>query len=245
MRRRQRVEGTGTERSGARRTAGPRADGPSGRRFAKGTGAAAAAVLAAALAATAAAAGPAAGQQGPADDVRAPETALAPQPFRLGPTVGSLSWEETGGTTVDDVTVWGVAVERLLTSFLAVRLDGGYGTGAVAGGGRRVDVHTYVAELALALRGPALRPGSVRVTPYAAAGMGTVVHDPEDGELTTASQNTLSYGLGVDVRPVDRFGARLEWRRHRVDLENLLDPTDRTGVRRDVDRLEASLYWAF
>lgn len=240
MRRRQRAETTGAERSGGRRT-----DGPGGRSLAKARGAAAAAVLAAALAATAAAPGPAAAQQGPTDDVRAPETAPAPQPFRLGPTVGTLDWEETGGTSVDDVTVWGIAVERLVTSFLAVRLDGGYGTGGVAGGGRRVDVNTYLAELALALRGPAFRPGSVRVTPYAAAGLGTVVHDPEDGGLTTASQNTLSYGLGVDVRPVDRFGARLEWRRHRVDLENLLDPTDRTGVRRDVDRLEASLYWAF
>lgn len=196
------------------------------------------------LAAAPAASGPAAAQEVPG----APDAAEAPEPFRLGPSVGVLAWAEAGERpTLDDPTLWGVGVERLVTSFLAVRLDGGYGTAGVtsADGQRTVDANTYLAELALAVRAPALPLSPISVVPYAVGGLGTVVHDPSDDELATASQNALSYGLGVDVRPVRRFGARLEWRRYSVDLENLFDPVDLTGSSRDADRFTAALYWAF
>lgn len=200
-------------------------------------------VAAVALAAALLAAGPAAGQQDPS--VEAPETAGAPSPFHLGPTASVLLWEETGGPAYEDATLWGLGVERRIASFLAVRLDGGYGRGEVTDGGRTVELNTYLAELALAVRPPVPPLARVGVTPYAVAGLGTVVHDPSDEDLATASQNSLSWGLGVEVEPLDRFGARLEWRRHEVDLEDLLDPTDRAGVRRGADRLQLSLYWTF
>ena len=201
---------------------------------------AAALVLAGALLAP----GPAAAQEGPL----APPTAEAPADFRLGPAVSVIAWEETdGGNRLDDVTLWGLGVERLVASFLAVRLDGGYGTASVtsADGGRTVDVNSYLADLALSLRAPALPLSDVSVVPYGVAGLGTVVHDPSPDDLTTASQNALSYGLGVDVRPLASFGARLEWRRYTVDLEDLFDPVERTGSSRGADRFSATVYWAF
>lgn len=207
-----------------------------------GRTAAAALVL---LAVTLLAAGPAAAQEDPGAEPEAPDMAAAPTPFHLGPSVSVLSWEETGDATLEDATLWGLDVERMLTSFLAVRLDGGFGKGEVTEDGRTVELNTYLFELALALRLPVAPLARVGVTPYAVAGLGTVVHDPTAAELNTASQNALSYGLGVDVQPFERFGARLEWRRYSVDREKLLDPTDRTGTSRDADRFQASLYWAF
>lgn len=202
---------------------------------------AAAAVLAAAFLA---AAGPAEAQQDPDDEARAPETAEAPTPFRLGPTVSLLSWED-GASTLDDVTLWGLAVEREVASFLAVRLDGGFGTGSLTDGDRTVGLSSYLAELALSVRPPIPPLARIGVEPYAVGGLGTVVHDPDDDELPTASQNALSWGIGVAVRPLDRLGARLEWRRYDVDLENLLDPTDRTGTGRRLDRFQAAFFWTF
>lgn len=194
------------------------------------------------------AAGPAVGQQDPGPgepDAEAPAMAEAPHLFHLGPSASVLTWEETGGPAYDDATLWGLGVERLIASFLAVRLDGGYGRGEVTGGGRTLELNTYLAEIALAVRPPVPALARVGVAPYAVVGLGTVVHDPADEDLATASQNALSWGLGVDLKPLDRFGVRLEWRRHDVDLENLLDATDRTGTSRDADRFQLSLYWAF
>lgn len=214
------------------------------RHGAKRLGASTAAV---ALAAALLAAGPAAGQQGASGepDAEAPAMAEAPRSFHLGPSVSVVSWEDDGGPAYDDVTLWGIDVERLVASFLAVRLDGGYGRGEVTGGGRTVELNSYLAELALAIR-PTVPPlARAGVAPYVVAGLGTVVHDPANEDLSTASQNALSWGLGVEVEPLDRFGARLEWRRYEVDLENLLDPADRTGTSRAADRLQLSLYWTF
>lgn len=181
-----------------------------------------------------------------AQEAEAPAIAESPRPFRLGPTVGVLAWEEGPASTLDDVALLGLGVERTVASFLAVRLDGGVGGGSVADDqGRTADVTTYLAEVALAVRAPVGALAETGVVPYAAGGLGTVVHDPAPDDLSTTSQNALSYGLGVDVRPLERFGARLEWRRYSVDLENLFDRVDRTGTSRDADRFTASLYWAF
>lgn len=209
-------------------------DAPRGRPSAA---AAAAVLLAAALLAPRAA---------PAQEEAAPpDMATAPRPFHLGPAVSVLTWEETEDSTLDDVTLWGLGVERLLGSILAVRLDGGFGSGTVSGQGRALDVNTYLAEVTLAVRAPLAPLNRAGVVPYAVGGAGTVVHDPSDEDLSTASQNAFSYGLGVDVRPLERFGARLEWKRYSVELEDLLDPIDRSGTNRDADRFQAALYWAF
>lgn len=184
-------------------------------------------------------------QEEPSERTEAPAMAEAPEAFRLGPTVDVLTWTEGPGPTPEDATLWGLAVERLLDQVLAVRLGLAHGSGSVAGGGQEVDVGTYVADLSLLVRGRLPRAAEAGVVPFGAVGVGTVVHDPADDDLSTASQNALSYGLGVDVRALNRFGARVEWRRYAVNLENIFDPVDRSGSSRDADRFQAVLYWAF
>lgn len=190
-----------------------------------------------------------AGAQAPAgeppDGAEAPEMADAPEAYRLGPTATHLTWAEGSGPTPDDGTLLGLDVERLLDSFLAMRLGLAHGSGSIAGDGQEEDVGAYMVDLSLVVRAPLSGLARAGVVPYAAGGIGTVVHDPAADSLSTASQNTLSYGLGVDFRALDRFGARLEWRRHEVNLENVFDPVDRTGRPRAANRFQASLYWAF
>lgn len=190
-----------------------------------------------------------AGAQAPAgeppDGAEAPEMADAPEAYRLGPTASYLTWAEESDPTPDDGMLLGLDVERLLDSLLAVRLGLAHGSGSIAGDGQEGDVGTYVVDLSLVLRAPLSGLARAGVVPYAAGGIGTVVHDPAADSLSTASQNTLSYGLGVDFRALDRFGARLEWRRHEVNLENVFDPVDRTGRPRAANRFQMSLYWAF
>lgn len=188
-------------------------------------------------------------QEEPADEpperTEAPAMAEAPEAFRLGPTVDALTWTEGAGPTPEDAGLWGLAVERLLDQVLAVRLGLAHGSGSVAGDGREVDVGTYLVDLSLLVRARLPSLADAGVVPFGAGGIGTVVHDPDDDDLSTASQNAFSYGLGVDVQALDRFGARVEWRRYAVNLENIFDPVDRGGSSRDADRFQVALYWAF
>lgn len=195
------------------------------------------------LAATALLPGDAAAQEGPEGDV--PEVAEAPRQFRIGAAGSALLWEETEGRIPDDGSVWGLDVERVLFRYASLRLDAAYGAGSVRAAEDSVDVTTYLAELVLAARiaPPALERAGV--IPFLAAGVGTLVHDPDREGLPTASQNALSWGFGVEAVPFDRFGFRAEWRRYDVDLENVFDAVDRSGLARNASRIQVTAFWTF
>lgn len=187
--------------------------------------------------------GAAVGQEG--TDLEVPELADAPRQFRIGITGSALLWEEADVRAPEDVALWGVDVERILFRYASLRLDAAYGTGSVRDSAGTADVTTWLAELVVAARiaPPALERAGV--IPFLAAGVGTVVHDPDAEGLPTASQNALSWGLGVQLRPFDRFGFRAEWRRYDVDLENLFDVVERSGISRSASRLQATAFWTF
>ena len=188
-------------------------------------------------------AGPAVGQEEPELDV--PELAEAPRSFRIGVAGSAMLWEEADTRAPEDGALWGVDVERILFRYASVRLDLAYGTGTVRDSASAVDVTTWLAELLLTARvaPPVLERAGV--IPFLAGGVGTLVHDPEAEGLPTASQNALSWGLGVQVEPFDRFGARIEWRRYDVDLEDLSDVIERSGLSRSASRLQATVFWTF
>lgn len=174
-----------------------------------------------------------------------PPMAESPRQFHLAVTAGALSWSEGDGPAVDGGALVGLDVERLLTSYASVRLAGAYGATSVTGTGGSADVNAAVFELTLTGRAalPSLR--RTGIVPFAGVGIGSVVFDPEVAGLPTRSQNALSYGLGLEARPLPRIGFRAEWKHYTVKLENLFEPTDRTGSDRDADRFQASVFWTF
>lgn len=196
------------------------------------------------------AAGPVAAgaQEEPGD----PGMATAPAQFRVGVTGSQLGWSGGEQSTPDDGGLWGLELERLLLSAAAIRLEASHGTTTLVSSDDAVDARTYllavtgVARLAL---DPLERVGMV---PFGTLGIGSVVHDPDRDDLTTASQNTLSWGAGLEARPFGRaasslapVGLRVEWRRYQVELENVFDPVDLTSRTRHANRFSASLFWAF
>ena len=204
----------------------------------------AAAALALALAALAPAAS-AAGQE-TEEELDVPPMAETPRQFRLSITGSGLTWDDDPGLSVDGTALFGIDVERLLTRFASVRLAGSYGSTSVTGpDGATASVNAGVAELSLAgrLALPSLRRAGV--VPFAGVGVGSVVFDPELGDLPTRSQNTLVYGGGLEAQPFPRIGFRAEWKHYAAELENLFEPTDRTGSDRDGDRFQASVFWTF
>lgn len=199
-----------------------------------------------ALALTAAAAlalrpGTAAAQEPPEE----PPMAESPRQFHLAVTAGALTWSDGDGPAVDGGALLGLDVERLLTPYASVRLAGAHGSTTVTGPDGSADVNAAVFELTLAGRAalPALRRAGI--VPFAGVGIGSVVFDPDVAGLPTRSQNALSYGLGLEARPLPRIGVRAEWKHYAVELENLFEPTDRTGSDRDADRFQASVFWTF
>lgn len=191
--------------------------------------------------------GSAAAQEGAEarEEVEAPEIAEAPRQFRVGLSGSAMRWEEADDRSPSNGSLWGPSVERVLFRYLGVRLDATYGTGRIRGAADTVDVKTYLAEVVLVGRiaPPALdRAG---VVPFVTGGIGSLVHDPDREGLSTASQNALSWGLGVEALPLDRFGLRAEWRRYDADLENVFDALDRSGVSRRADRFQVTAFWTF
>lgn len=174
-----------------------------------------------------------------------PPMAESPRQFHLAVTAGALSWSDGDGPAVDGGALVGLDVERLLTPYASVRLAGAYGATSVTGPAGSADVNAAVFELTLTGRAaiPALRRAGI--VPFAGVGIGSVVFDPEVAELPTRSQNAFSYGLGLEARPLPRIGVRAEWKHYDVELEDLFEPTDRTGSDRDADRFQASVFWTF
>lgn len=181
-----------------------------------------------------------AGQEG---QVEEPAMAEAPRSFRIAATGGGFLWDDAETRVADDLGLAGLSVERDLASFVAVRLEGAFGSSTFLGPGAQTeDINTWVLDLVVTGRVPGLVDP---VTPFVSGGLGTTIFDPEDPELVTRNQNSLQFGGGVDVQPFPRFGFRAEYRRYSVDVENLFDVLDRTGESREANRFTAAVFWTF
>lgn len=204
---------------------------------------------------------PAAAQDVDEEGLGGPPLAEAPDQFRVAVSGSYLDWEEpeaSGGQEIDGATAWGVDLATRVAPFLAFRFGGAVGgteiTGTDTDGARRtVDATQWLFEVAAV---PRLAFGPLRdagVVPFGVAGVGSVIHDPrtEEGEfeppLVTRSQGALILGGGLEVEPdaLGAFGARVEWRRAEVQLQNLFVSTDREGVGRGSNRFTGTLFLSF
>lgn len=197
--------------------------------------------------------GPLAAQESgdPHDDAGDDPLVEAPFQFRVGPTVGDLSWDAAAGTgaqRMDDAVMWGLDVASVVGRYAGFRLGGAVGSNSISEVGREdsgIDAVQYlvdvVAEGRLAV-GPLHEAG---VIPIVSVGGGAVIHDPAPDSLVTRSQSAFIWGIGVDARILDRVGARAEWRRVQAEIQSILDPLDRSGTTRFADRWFLGAYWAF
>lgn len=164
---------------------------------------------------------------------RAEPLLVPPKPsvheFRLAVEGSSFNWDEEA--QVDDGVLFDFDVERNLASFLAARGGLAYGTSEArprSGEGPSSDVRLYLPELNLMLQHELRVAANGWLTPYAIAGFGSLVADPE-GEGATRSQNAFSYGGGARMRFGDRWGARAEIKRYEIKAEDPLDPVSRSS----------------
>ncbi|MFQ5678899.1 MAG: outer membrane beta-barrel protein [Gemmatimonadota bacterium] len=182
----------------------------------------------------------------PAAEPQGPPMAGTPRQFRIAATAGALLWgDEAGRPSADDGALVGLEIERRVGRFLGFRVGGAYGRTTLTGDTAAVRTNQYVVEIAVA---PRLALGALRragVVPFAAVGIGALVHDPEADDLVTKSQSAVGFGGGLDLDLTARFGGRAEWRHYIVDSEDIFDPTDRGGRARGAERLLASLYLKF
>lgn len=192
------------------------------------------------------AAGEATAQEGEdVDGEDEPMLVEAPRPFRLSASGSALLWEDAATRSPADGSLWGLEVGRHVLRWAFVRLGGAFGTTTLNSGGRSADTNTYLVEV---LGGPRLALPNLRrigVVPFAAVGVGSVVHDPRPDGLVDRSQNAFTWGAGVEWSLRPELGARAEWRRYSVDLQDVFDRVDRTGEGRDADRFQLSVFWAF
>lgn len=181
-----------------------------------------------------------------------PEPAEAPLQFEVGPTASISTWEtHVDRPTIDDAAAFGLSVESMVMDYLGIRLDLATGSHRFAppvgaGGQSAVDARQYTVDLLAVGRLGLPRLREIGVVPFATVGLGSVVHDPKPDSLATRSQGAWEYGAGVDLPVLEHFGARLEWRRANVNLENLFgDGADRTGMTVTNDRFALGAYLRF
>jgi len=170
----------------------------------------------------------------------------APELFRVGAVGHWVAWPtaDEGVTGVDDHAAAGVELEAVVSRWLGFRLGMTLaGTELRSSSGDRVDARHVVVELLAAPR-LALDPlRRIEVTPWAEVGVGSLVHDPDDGSLVTRNQNALVLGGGVDWDVASRLGVRAGWRRTRVELADAFDTEDRSSTGVWTDRVILLLYW--
>lgn len=238
------------------RPAGDRADAPgAARRAASPLQTCVLAVLAVGLLAVPSPAQESGGEVGSA------AAADAPDQFRLSALGGWMDWgapDAAGEQAMEASSAWGLDLETRVHPLLAFRLGAAYGRTEITrtefgGPSRSVEANQIVLEL---VAEPRLAVGPLRetgVVPFGIVGLGSVIHDPdtEQGEfepaLTTRSQGSVVYGGGLEVEPpaLGDFGARVEWRRADVQVQNIFTPTSREGTSRTSDRIVGTVYWKF
>lgn len=184
--------------------------------------------------------------QAAAGDTLPPEPTMAeaPNQFRLSLSGAGLFWKDDPARSVSDGTLWGIDLERTVARYASLRLGGAVGSADLTVADRSSAVTSYLVELLA--EGRLALPSLVRVgvVPLATVGVAGLTFDPEEDGVSTVSQNTFLFGGGVEVLPLPHLGARLEWRRYSVQLENPFEPVDRSGETRDADRLLVTLFWA-
>lgn len=183
------------------------------------------------------------GEEGVGEDE--PILVEAPRPYRLSASASALLWQEAATRSPDDGSLWGLEVGRHVLRWAFVRLGGAFGTTTVTSGDRSADANTFLFEV---IGGPRLALPELRrigLVPFAAAGVGSVVHDPRPDGLVDRSQNAFAWGGGIEWSLRPELGVRAEWRRYSVDLQDIFSQVDRTGEGRDADRFQLSVFWAF
>lgn len=178
------------------------------------------------------------------DTLADPPMASPPRAFRVGVGVGLLSWSaEPEAAALDDGLTRELEVESRVLPWLGFRLGLAYGRTEAIQAARRTGVDQYAVDLVAALRPPPSALAGWPVTPFLAAGIASVVHDPAADDLSTRSQGAFTYGGGVEWDPAGRFGARAEWRRYSVASQNLFEPVDRSSTRRAAHRFALFACW--
>lgn len=194
--------------------------------------------------------------QASAGEVEPPPAAEAPLQFEVGPMASVSTWESPAGRpAINDATVFGLSAESIVADYFGIRLDLAYGThrflpsaeGGATGFEPSIEAGQYSVDVVLVGRLGLPRLREIGVVPFATIGLGSVVHDPKPEDLATRSQSAWEYGAGVDLPLLTHFGARLEWRRADVSLEDLFDDdgSDRTGLTVSNDRFTLGAYVRF
>lgn len=145
---------------------------------------------------------------------------LLPVPREYGLTLGLVNLSGWEGDAATSGTGALLTTSRTLRGPLRVRgLIGTVGTD-VQTGADRADSRLFLIELGLAVA-PQFRvaPG-IAIRPAATLGVGVLILDPDPEPLTTRSQNTWSWGGGVDLLVGDRWLVTTEFRRLMTHLED-------------------------
>ena len=171
----------------------------------------------------------------------------APEQFRVGLTLGNLDWTEKAPlNAVEDGAVWGLEVETLVHPFLGFRFGVGRSRPEVRSGLDRASVDQYLVELLAGLRFPVGPLRRLELVPFLTGGYGSVVHAPDDrDDLITKNQSSYLLGGGVEYNGLPEVGVRGEWRRARIEFNDLFDPEDRGAAMREADRWILGVYWRF
>lgn len=179
-------------------------------------------------------------------------SAVAPMPdtprvFRVGARLSAYRWpDEAGRNEVADAVAGGLELELLARRWLGFRLGLDMANTSITApdGDAEASVRQYVAELLMAGRLPLAPLQRLHLTPWVEVGVGTVVHDPDEGGATR-TQNMAVYGAGIDWDPLARVGLRAGWRGMTVKLGNPLVADDLEAATVTADRLTLSLHWRF
>lgn len=171
----------------------------------------------------------------------------APEQFRVGPVLTRFQWEEKPGlNAVENVTAWGAEVETLVHPYLSFRFGLELGTSEIRSGLDRTSADQYVVELLADLRLPVGRLGRMRLVPFVTGGYGSVVHAPQGrDDLITKNQSAYVLGGGAEYSGLPHATVRAEWRRARVEFNDIFDPDDRSSSMRDMSRWILGVFWRF
>lgn len=200
-----------------------------------------------------AAAAPALGQAPdavpPAGDIVEPT-----RTWSLGGGIASVSWDDDA--PYEGLAMTTASIERRLWSGVRGRGAMAFGTTEFRAAGRFGDdvgpetegatVRVWSFDLQVLVE-PAFGPlADAAVTPYAVAGVGSLVHDYTDaGSLTTRNQSLWSYGGGVRARVSPSLEVRAEGTGFGLRLADPFDVQNRETDTIHNTRWEGQVRWVF
>lgn len=171
----------------------------------------------------------------------------APHQFKLGVWGAVQVWSSDAASLaeLDDQFAYGLEIERVVLSFLSLRVGGAYGTGEAVNDSASQGLNSWLFDLDLRGRlsfGPF---GDGGLTPAVLVSVGAVVHDPDGPDLRTRSQTSLGLGLALAYDLTGRVGVGTEWRHLWINQEDVFDSTSRESEQIEADRFGVGLYWRF